>query len=484
MMSSDLKSRRTLIYLALSLMTASWITGLLRAILRDAGPPPLVTVAVLTLLTLIPLVFSRWLRGLELRRDLTRGILVGIFIFLALLVVSSGFYNNYGLFGRGWINRVLNNELSSTTFFNQVTSLLLASLCWWLGLMLGDMRLSSTNLRRYFYLCILAMALPAIFFVSDISQDVIWLYFAVLFTGPTMLGMGRVEETARRSQDRGSPFTFYWLAQIGLVSGILLALVGLAHALRLAQGLGLVLTLVAPIISVLIFPIVYAGAKLLILSGFRLTATAPSVGPSGAADAGAQTDQVVQPSTVQSLVAGLVLLLFLFLVFRLFRFSIQRWRHLAEDLGQEEQAVTPSLGDRISAAVAERLAGTRLNLPGLGRLRHHLAARSIRRIYAALTTLAAERGYARPAARTPYEHLPALRRAFPGCDVQVAQITEAYVAAHYGQVPDSREALAKIRLTWEEVRELARRSVPLPGPESAPGRTVAGMQESGRGGRV
>jgi hypothetical protein len=477
-------SRRTFIYLALSLMTASWITGLLWAILHDSGPPPLVTVAVLTLLTWIPLGVSRWVRSLELRQDLYRGILGGFYAFLVLLVVSSGFYNNYGLFGRGWIGRVLGDELSSATFLNQVTSLLLTTLCWWLGLMLGDMRLSSTNLRRYFYLCILALVLPAIFFVSDVSQDLVWLYFAVLFTGLTMLGMGRVEETARRSQDQGSPFTFYWLAQIGLVSGVLLLLVGLAQALRLAQGLGLVLALVAPVISVLIFPIVYAGAKLLILSGLRLTVPAPSVGPSGAADAGRQADQVAQPATGQSLVAGLLLLLGLFLLYRLFRFSVRRWRHLAEDLGQEERAATPSLGDRISEALAERLTRRGLNLPGLGRIRRHLVARSIRRIYAALTALAAERGYPRAAARTPYEYLPALRRAFPGCEVQVAQITEAYVAAHYGQVPDSREALEEIKSTWDGVRELARRSAPQPGAESVPGRTAAGVQESSRGGGV
>ena len=89
-----LKSRRVFIYLALSLMTASWITGVLRAIFDQAGPPPPLTVAVLTLLTLVPLALSRWLRELDLRDNLRRQMLAAAFAFLCLLILSSGYYND------------------------------------------------------------------------------------------------------------------------------------------------------------------------------------------------------------------------------------------------------------------------------------------------------------------------------------------------------------------------------------------------------
>ena len=255
---------------------------------------------------------------------------------------------------------------------------------------------------------------------------------------------------------------------------VLLGLVGLAHALKLAHGLGLVIVLVAPVITVLIFPFVYAGAKLLILSGLRWTVPAASEGASDVAGAGAAVSEAAQPSTIQSLCVGLALLILVLLIVRLVLFTARRWREMSEDWRQEEQAATPSLGERISEAMEERLMRSSLALPGLNYLRRRLVTRSIRRIYAALVALGAERGHPRPAARTPYEHLPELRRAFPGCEVQLAQITDAYVAAHYGQAPETRAALQGIRASWQHVREVARHtpSMPLTG--------VSGAREGGR----
>ena len=472
---SGLKGRRTLIYLALSLMTASWITGLLAGFFVADGPAAPLTVLVLTLLTLLSLAFGRALRRLELRQELRRGILAGAFAFLCLLVLSSGFYNRFGLFGGEWLGELLRSEQTRATFLNQITSLVLVAACGWLGLLLGDMRLTSANLSRYFYVCILLLVLPAIFFVSDISQDLPWLYFLFLFAALLALGLGRVEEAARRSQDQGSPFTLYWLAQLGLTAAVLLGVVGVAHALNLAHGLGLVIVLVAPVITVLFFPFVYVGAKLLILSGLRWAAPAASGEPSAEAEVAAQASEAAQPSTLQSLCVGLALLILVLLIVRLFLFTTRRWREMAEDWRQEEQAATPSLGERISEAMEERLMRSSLQLPGLNYLRRRLVTRSIRRIYAALVALGAERGHPRPAARTPYEHLPELRRAFPGCEAQIAQITDAYIAAHYGQVPETRAALQGIRASWEHVREVAR---------STPSMPLTGTSGAREGGRV
>jgi hypothetical protein len=469
--SAGLKGRRTFIYLALALMTASWMTGLLWALLGETGPPLPLTVGFLTVLVLVPLGVSRWLRGLGLGREVRRGLLAIAFVFLALLVVSSGFYNNYGLFGRAWMTRVLGDDFSTDTFLNPVTSLLLAGLCWWLGLALGDMRLTSTNLARYFYVSLIILIAPTVFLVSDVTQGPVWLFYAFLFAGMLALGLGRVEEVARRSQDHGSSFTYYWLAQIGLISAVFLSVVALAQALRLGVGVGLILVLIAPIVSVLVFPIIYAGAKLLILSGFRLSVTLSETGASNAVqEVDGQASRAAEPSTWQSFCAGLLLFLLAFLVIRLILFTSRRWRQIAEDTTSEEKAATPSLGDQVSEAVANRLTRLGFDLPGVGRLRRRLAARSIRRIYAAVTALAADRGYPRPQARTPYEHMWALRKAFPGCESEVERITVAYVAAHYGQVPDSREELEEIQAAWAQVRLTSRQTT----PASAPGVSAAG----------
>jgi hypothetical protein len=459
---SLLRRRRTYIYLALALMTSSWLTVLVHGLVGDVGPSRAVTLVVLALLTLLPLEFSRWLRGLELRGDVTRGLLAGGFTFLALLVLSSGFYNDYGVLGGGWLNRLAADEFSGRTLLNQVTSLTLVTACWGLGVWLGDMRLTTANLFRYFYLCIAALALPSIFFISDVSQEAPWLYYLFLLAALLALGLGRIESTARRSQRQEGTFTLYWLAQIGLGGIGLLALVAAAQTLGLARGFGLVLVVVAPLLALLIYPIAAVGAQVIaqiLRPLFDQLSQIPATSESGAS--GSQPGAAVDPTSLGNVCTGIVTLALFLIVLLAIGYGARRWRQLIQDQEVEEREAWPSLRSQVSRLVGEGLERLDLDLPGLGGLRRRLAARSIRRIYAALTELAAERGYPRPAARTPYEYLPALRQAFPGRGPQVGRITEAYVAVHYGEVPETREALAGIRADWEEVREAARRSPPV-----------------------
>jgi hypothetical protein len=85
-------------------------------------------------------------------------------------------------------------------------------------------------------------------------------------------------------------------------------------------------------------------------------------------------------------------------------------------------------------------------------LRRWLAVLTIRRIYARMSHEAGKRGFQRMTAQTPNDYLPRLNDAFPGTDADIRTITNAYIAAHYGEVPDTDEALAQIRMAWERVR--------------------------------
>jgi hypothetical protein len=90
-------------------------------------------------------------------------------------------------------------------------------------------------------------------------------------------------------------------------------------------------------------------------------------------------------------------------------------------------------------------------------LRRWLAGVTVRRLYARMVHEAARRGRPRLPVQTPYDYLPQLRDAFPGAGPEVRRITDAYVAAHYGQVPDTEEELAAIRTAWEHVRAQPRK---------------------------
>ncbi len=77
---------------------------------------------------------------------------------------------------------------------------------------------------------------------------------------------------------------------------------------------------------------------------------------------------------------------------------------------------------------------------------------SIRRIYASLNALAAERGYPREKAQTPYENRAVLQRAWPEQSAEISFLTEAYVRAHYGSVQDAADTLRRAREAWEVIR--------------------------------
>jgi hypothetical protein len=96
----------------------------------------------------------------------------------------------------------------------------------------------------------------------------------------------------------------------------------------------------------------------------------------------------------------------------------------------------------------------------LGRFRGERRVRgadTIRDIYANLQLLAAERGAPRPLDDTPYEYLPALVAAFPGAEADLRLLTNAYVDAHYHELPTNDAELARARAAWEAIKR-----VPIP----------------------
>jgi hypothetical protein len=115
-----------------------------------------------------------------------------------------------------------------------------------------------------------------------------------------------------------------------------------------------------------------------------------------------------------------------------------------EALAQSLLAMIQSGRDRLSQLVGL------VDQFGLGsRL---LSAITIQRIYTNLVRLATRAGYPRLQAQTPYEYLETLHKALPGREADVELITGAYISAHYGRVPDSREELQRIRECWERVQ--------------------------------
>jgi hypothetical protein len=93
---------------------------------------------------------------------------------------------------------------------------------------------------------------------------------------------------------------------------------------------------------------------------------------------------------------------------------------------------------------------------GISALRRWLAQMTIRRLYVRAVQEAGRRGHQRSASQTPYDFLPEMQRAFPQNISEARDVTEAYVASHYGQVPDTDEALNALKQAWERMRQSPR----------------------------
>ena len=108
-----------------------------------------------------------------------------------------------------------------------------------------------------------------------------------------------------------------------------------------------------------------------------------------------------------------------------------------------------------------------------GQRRSH-AADTVRHIYASLQALAADLGLPRPPDDTPYEYLPALVEAFPAAAADLRFLTQAYVDAHYHELPTSAADLARARAAWEAVQRVARATGPVKRDADAPAATPVG----------
>lgn len=85
----------------------------------------------------------------------------------------------------------------------------------------------------------------------------------------------------------------------------------------------------------------------------------------------------------------------------------------------------------------------------LGRSAAH--ALTIRRLYARLCHLAAERGYVRSSSQTPDEYLLVLHTAFPSFRHEIDRLTRAYVEVHYGERTDDPAVILSARNLCEQI---------------------------------
>jgi hypothetical protein len=287
------------------------------------------------------------------------------------------------------------------------------------------------------------------------------------------VALARIEEVRRAPNSGGVGFSGFWIGSTLAGVALLIALGAGVAAVFHGGGLELVLRWLSPVLIVL--QVLLVGLALLIIglarllvsllpvdwSGFlhRLQGmmevwqgvTVPEVPLPGDQPAGIERFFGALQGTV--CISIIVLMILIVLLFTWWR--IQRERDRGTDESRESLFSTDILARSLLSLLEsgrDRLGQLVGLVDQFGLSSRLLSAITIQRIYANLVRLAAKGGYPRDPAQTPYEYVETLSKAFPGRDAEVALITDAYVSSHYGQVPDSREELERIRQCWARVQ--------------------------------
>ena len=114
---------------------------------------------------------------------------------------------------------------------------------------------------------------------------------------------------------------------------------------------------------------------------------------------------------------------------------------------QDEEETLPSLRDWLtSRAAAVRALLRRIVRPDFG-------LETVVDLYKNLLRFGEEQGLARPAFETPYDYLEPLCARYPQQSEDFLALTDAYVAARYGERLFSRSDIQQLQAAWRRIRD-------------------------------
>lgn len=480
--SRTLNWQRELILLGLASMETVWLTAFFWTLIRPASDlNPLPTAVLVLALLLAAMGLSR---ALAYRQVTPRAHWVIMTAALLLAIAAVLFLN---LLPTGLPARTARFTLG----FSLALGLILAA--WWRGNVLAQLDIASPNvvivhfwigLSVFFLTIILGEAMlgetlgsterdPVSTPVIAPTGGIVGFVPVYFFLSVITLSLARIEEVTQLPESTASrPRLRFWLGFIPGVAALLVASSLLLSLFFTGGGLSSTLGLFPPLLLAVGQVLGWVARAFLTLLGWLLALLVPvldwfiqviplqelKVAVNQVLETIQQFEQLTRQMEKEQAspdlwvrlgkyVPVVLLVLLVLLIGRAVRRQRRKTKHL-----------TPEEPDRVSSVWAEPGRGNLLE-QGLdrlaGRMREGLRffhALSIRRIYANLSRLARHEGYPRPVYQTPNEYLELLDEAFPDHSEDVRLITQAYLSAHYGQVPDTDEELERIRKAWQRIR--------------------------------
>jgi hypothetical protein len=462
--------RRELVFLALGTMEACVVTPFLAAILALIAPvQPLLVMGVFLGAVLAVHYVARLSLRLSLHPTLRSGLLGLGMLLSGLVVVHQFLHAQVSLWNPAWLSSVFCGLQRGKLSLDVIVFLLVLFL-WWRGLVLAQRRLESDTLVSRFRSGLVIFAVTTVVSGTILPAPPYQFVFVYFFVSLVGIALARAEEVGRQYGGGQSPFGLGWMTILVSASLVILLLAaGLATLLtgeNVSRFVGpiweiqrTILTLLAYILMFVLYWVVNAVVGLLesIFSDLDLSGFQQVLGVPEDLGMSEQTGQALftpEQLALARSVGIIVLLVLIVVVLSLRRLRMRAARHQDEDRESvwEEVNLRSALRDLLLDG-RRRLRETADAL-GHSYLERVFAVLTIRRIYAHTSALAEKLGYPRALHETPYEYLSTLERAFPDHCEEAARITKAYVAAHYGEVPDRPEDLEAIRAAWEQIREV------------------------------
>ncbi len=473
--------RRETIYLLTAAMEVAWFTPWYLAFIPvKAQLPPERTAIGLFLAMILPTYGARALQRLNLKPRLQGLALAALLVTNCLLALRVFLYAGQTYSGLEWLQETLKNALDIYQFVPDWFIVISSTLfLWWRGIRLGQRTPSVRGITLGFYAGIVSF-IAFVLLVSLATREDPSFFVPVFFFYSLMaLAATRMDEMRGQRGALRSPFGIFWLLSSALAAlsmvflavslGALLTGGDFKSALRWIQPLLLLVGIVLGL-----FLLLLRATTDWVLGFFRSLGVEADITPLAEFLEG--LNDLVPETAGTTLQAppglGVVRLLLMGgLVLGLGALVIIMLRHQAwggrEREDEEKESVLSSalllenLRQLVSAGRG-RLAAA-LGLVERSGWRGLFAALTIRRIYARMLRLAAARNYPRAASQTPYEFERTAARAFPDARTEVHVITEAYVAVHYGEVPETEAELQEIRACWERLKDsLSKRGTSLP----------------------
>ena len=140
-------------------------------------------------------------------------------------------------------------------------------------------------------------------------------------------------------------------------------------------------------------------------------------------------------------------------------YALRRYRSRREAWAEEERESLLSGGElraMLRGMFRRRAVTTSNTATRLSARQQRRAAARIRQLYAALLRLGDSLDVSRPPALTPNEYLPHLTQVLPGSVESLEEITAAYLAIRYGELPESADDVRRVEAAWQAVENEGR----------------------------